>query len=224
MKKKLLEKDGFYLALFACVCLVAVGGVWFTKSNVDELASNNLIVNDTDKDNEVHLIEKENEDVVPTSTESEQNLEKAKEEQNLEKAKENQSINKLAFLGDEVVREYSEKTPSYSKTLDVWEVHKGLDVSAKKGSQVKSLLNGKVTKVFSDDEHGMSVEVTSEDTVVVYSNLDSKVSVEKDQVVKEGDVLGTVGNTTSVEFEDGTHIHVEAYREEKSIDPMSLVK
>ena len=24
MKKKLLEKDGFYLALFVCVCLVAI--------------------------------------------------------------------------------------------------------------------------------------------------------------------------------------------------------
>lgn len=30
-KKKLLEKDGFYLALFVCVCLVAIGGIWFTK-------------------------------------------------------------------------------------------------------------------------------------------------------------------------------------------------
>ena len=60
MKKKLLEKDGFYLALFACICLLAVGGVWFTKSNVDELASNNGFVNNTDKnsknDDELHLI------------------------------------------------------------------------------------------------------------------------------------------------------------------------
>ncbi len=215
MKKKLLEKDGFYLALFACVCLVAVGGVWFTKNNVDDLASNNLIVNDTDNDDEVHLIEKENEETVPTSTESEQNLEQAKKEQ---------VVNKLSFLGQEVVREYSEKTPSYSKTLDVWEIHKGLDVSAKKGSEVKSLLSGKVTKVFNDDENGMSVEVTTGDTVVVYSNLDAKVSVEKEQTVKEGQVLGKVGNTTSVELEDGEHVHIEAYRGEESINPMSLIK
>ena len=46
MKKKLLEKDGFYLALFVCVCLVAIGGVWFTKNNVDELTSNDLLVRD----------------------------------------------------------------------------------------------------------------------------------------------------------------------------------
>ena len=44
MKKKLLEKDGFYLALFVGICLVAIGGVWFTKNNVDELTSNDLFV------------------------------------------------------------------------------------------------------------------------------------------------------------------------------------
>ena len=64
MKKKLLEKDGFYLALFVCICLVAIGGVWFTKNNVEELTSNDLFVNKTNEnvkkeDDEVHLIEKE---------------------------------------------------------------------------------------------------------------------------------------------------------------------
>ena len=49
MKKKLLEKDGFYLALFVCICLVAIGGVWFTKNNVEELTSNDLFVNKTNE-------------------------------------------------------------------------------------------------------------------------------------------------------------------------------
>ena len=89
MKKKLLEKDGFYLALFLCVCLVAIGGVWFTKNNVDELTSNDLLVNKTKenskKDDEIHLIENEKNDSIPTSTESKENLEKAKEKQEKQK-------------------------------------------------------------------------------------------------------------------------------------------
>ena len=69
MKKKLLEKDGFYLALFVCICLVAIGGVWFTKNNVDELTSNDLFVNKTNEnskrdEDEVHLIEKEAEELI----------------------------------------------------------------------------------------------------------------------------------------------------------------
>ncbi len=225
MKKKLLEKDGFYLALFVCICLVAIGGVWFTKNNVDELTSNDLFVNKTNdnskiEEDEVHLIEKETEkeDSIPTSTESKENLQKAKEKQ------ENKS-SKLSFLGNEVVREYSEKEPSYSKTLDLWEIHKGLDISAEKGYEIKSLLNGKVVNVFKDDKHGMSVRVQSDNNVVVvYSNLDEKISVEKGQEVTEGQILGTVGNTTSVESEDGTHVHIEAFKGEESIDPMTFIK
>lgn len=225
MKKKLLEKDGFYLALFVCICLVAIGGIWFTKNNVEELTSNDLFVNEsgekiTNEEDEIHLIEKEKQEdnSIPTSTESKENLEKAKEKQKSE-------ISKLSFLGEKVVREYSEKQPSYSKTLDVWEIHKGLDISADSGYEVKSLLDGKVVNVFRDDQHGISVKVeSSNNVVVVYSNLDEKTNVKKGQEVTEGQVLGTIGNTTSVESEDGTHVHVEAFKGDEYIDPMTLIK
>ena len=222
MKKKLLEKDGFYLALFACICLLAVGGVWFTKSNVDELASNNGFVNNTDKnsknDDELHLIEKDNNDAVPTTTESGQNLQEAKEKQK-------ESNSKLSFLGKKVTREYSEQEPSYSKTLNLWEIHKGLDVSANENQQIKSLLAGKIVSVFKDDKHGMSVKVKSEnDIAVVYSNLNEKIEVKKDQTIKEGESLGIVGDTSAVESEEGTHVHIEAFKGKESINPMSLIK
>ena len=224
MKKKLLEKDGFYLGLFACICLLAVGGVWFTNNNVDELASNNGFVNNADNnsenDDELHLIKKENNDAVPTTTESEQNLQQAKE-----KEKEKESDSKLSFLGKKVTREYSQKEPSYSKTLNLWEIHKGLDVSTNKGQEIKSLLAGKVVDVFKDDKQGMSVKVKSEnDIVVVYSNLNEKIEVKKDQTIKEGESLGIVGDTSAVESEEGTHVHIEAFKEKESIDPMSLIK
>lgn len=225
MKKKLLEKDGFYLALFACICLVAISGVWFTKNNVDELTSNDLFVDKTSEttkkeEDEIHLIEQETnkDDSIPTSTESKENLANAKKKQE-------NKISKLSFLGDEVVREYSEKEPSYSKTLDLWEIHKGLDISADEGYEVKSLLNGKVVDVFKDDRHGISVRVESDNNiVVVYSNLDEKTNVKKGQEVTEGQVLGIVGNTTSVESEEEAHIHIEAFKGEEYIDPMTLLK
>ena len=220
MKKKLLENDSFYLALFVCVCMVAIGGVWFTKNNVDELASNNEFTNDASKNNEddeLHLIQKDNDDAIPTSTDSNQNLEKAKENQ--------KSESKLSYLGTEVVREYSEKEPSYSKTLNLWEIHKGIDVSSNKGQEIKSLLAGTVVDVYKDDEYGMSIKIKSEnDTIVVYSNLDSKTKVEKNQQLKQGDIIGIVGETSEVEISDGAHVHVHAYRGEESINPMELIK
>ncbi|MGL5714089.1 MAG: peptidoglycan DD-metalloendopeptidase family protein [Paraclostridium sp.] len=220
--KLLLQKDGFYLALFVCICLVAVGGIWFTKNSVDDLAAKNGFLEDGkevakgDEEDEVQLIEKEDESV-PTSTDSKENLEQAK-------AKEKET-SKMDYLGEKVIREYSEKDPSYSTTLDVWEIHKGLDISAKQGSKVKSLLSGKVVDVFNDDQHGISIKIESEDKVVVtYANLDEKTSVKKGQELKEGDVIGKVGNTTSVESLDDSHIHLTATKDGKSIDPMNLIK
>ncbi|MEG1409183.1 MAG: M23 family metallopeptidase [Terrisporobacter sp.] len=226
-KKKLLEKDGFYLALFVCVCLVAIGGIWFTKNSVDDLASKNGFVDNKDKvakgdeDEEIHLIGKDKE-AVPTTTNSKEDLEKAKEKE-VSTTKESES--KLHYLGEKVTREYSEKEPSYSSTLDVWEIHKGLDVKAKKGSKVKSIVSGKVTDVFEDEQHGVSVKLETKDKVtVVYANLDSKLSIKKNQEIKDGDVIGKVGNTTSVESLDGPHVHLTATKDGKSLDPMTLIK
>lgn len=215
MKKKLLEKDGFYLALFICVCLVAIGGVWFTSKRVDNLASNDLI--NKGKEDELHLIQDGKDDSIPTATESEENLAKAKEKA--------EAKSQLSFIGNKVIREYSEKEPSYSKTLDMWEIHKGLDVSANNGQEIKSLFNGKVVDVFNDDQYGMSVKVSYDNDVsVVYSNLGKDVLVKKDDAVKQGQALGKAGNTSAVESEEEIHVHIQAFKGTELIDPMSLIK
>jgi len=226
MKKKLLEKDGFYLSLFVCVCLIAVGGVWFTNSNVDKLASNNEKLENSNKDNEIHLIENNKNDKVPTATDSKQNLENAKQKDDKDVSKAESKTSKLSYLGTEILRGYSEKEPTYSKTLDVWEIHKALDISSEKGSEVKSLTNGVVEDVFSSDKYGYSVKVKDEDKgiVVVYSNLDKDTKVVKDQKIEEGQVMGKVGDSSRAESEDGTHVHLEVYKNDKLIDPSELLK
>ena len=158
MKKKLLEKDIFYLSLFICICLVALGGIIFTNKNLNKLVSNNDAVN---KDNEINLV-KDKDDSVPTSTESKENLEKAKEENKQQTQKEQtKSESKLNYIGTEVLRQYSTEMPSYSKTLDVWEIHKGLDVAAEDGAEIKSILDGTVESVYSDDKYGTSIKLYS---------------------------------------------------------------
>ena len=220
MKKKLLERDGFYVVLFLCICLLAVGGIWFTNRNVEELASNDLVTEKEDKneeDKEIHFVE--DKETVPTTTESKDNLEEAKKEAKVE-VKES----KLSFLGTEVMREYSEDTPSYSQTLDLWEVHKALDVSANLGYEVKSLLSGEVCEIFEDEEHGMTIKILSEDnTVITYSNLDENINLEKGQKVSEGEIIGLVGETSFVESEEGSHVHIEAFKDDIAVNPIDFI-
>lgn len=106
-EEKAVRKRWFYLSLFVCVCLLAVGGVWFTNNNVDKLASNKGIMENANKDSEeeIHLIEKDKKDAIPTATDSKQNLEKAKS-----KEENKSSTTKLNYIGDKVIRGYSEKS------------------------------------------------------------------------------------------------------------------
>ena len=221
MKKKLLEKDIFYLSLFICICLVALGGIIFTNKNLNKLVSNNDSVN---KDNEINLV-KDKDDSVPTSTESKQNLEKAKEEnkQQTQKTEKEQtkSESKLNYIGTEVLRQYSTEMPSYSKTLDVWEIHKGLDVAAEDGAEIKSILDGTVESVYSDDKYGTSIKLSYADGLtVIYSGIKENVSLQKGDTVKEGDCIGYVGNTGD---STGFHLHFEVMQNGVRVNPMDMV-
>ena len=212
MIKKLLEKDAFYLSLFICICIIAIGGIWFTNKNVDNLLSKSTPTNSQD---EIHLTEDEKNDVLPTTTDSDQNLAKAKEAEH----------NKVSYLGNQVIRSYSEKEPSYSETLEVWEIHKAIDVEANENQEVKSLTPGTVLDVYDDDEYGMSVKVQSDkDTVYVYSSLSKNTQVNKGDEIKEGQCIGYAGNTSDVECLSGVHVHLEAYKNDTAINPMSLLE
>lgn len=212
MKKKLLEKDAFYLSLFICICIIAIGGIWFTNKNVDDLLSKNTSTNSED---EIHLTENEKNDVLPTTTDSGQNLAKAKEAEH----------NKISYLGNQVIRDYSETEPSYSETLEVWEIHKAIDIEANENQEIKSLVSGKVLDVYDDDEYGMSVKIQSDkDTVFIYSSLSKNIKVNKSDEVKEGQCIGYAGNTSDVECLSGVHVHLEAYKNNKAINPMSLLE
>lgn len=212
MKKKLLEKDVFYLSLFICICIIAIGGIWFTNKNVDNLLSSNTPTSNRD---EIHLTEDKKNDVVPTTTDSDQNLEKAKETEH----------NKISYLGNQIIRNYSEKEPSYSETLEVWEIHKGIDVESNENQEVKSLTSGTVLDVYNDDEYGMSIKIQSnKENVFVYSSLSKNVKVNKGDKIEEGQCIGYAGNTSNVECLSGVHVHLEAYKNNIAINPMSLLE
>lgn len=211
MKKKLLEKDSFYLSLFICICIIAVGGIWFTNKNVDDLLSNNT---KTENNEEIHLTEDEKNDVLPTATDSDQNLAKAKDEHK-----------KIGYLGNQVIRNYSEKEPSYSETLEVWEIHKAIDIESNENQEVKSLTSGEVLDVYNDDKYGMSIKIQSDkDNLFIYSSLSKNVKVNKGDKIEEGQCIGYAGNTSNVECLSGVHVHLEAYKNNIAINPMSLLE
>lgn len=137
---------------------------------------------------------------------------------------ESQKLLYLLPVSGEVLNEFSGTKPVKSKTMGDWRLHTGVDLSAKKGTSVRASAEGKVSKIYNDDLWGTTIEIEHPDnTTTVYSNLNSKVYVEKGQSVESGQSIGKVDNSAKVELSENEHLHFAAKRDGKYIDPMSIV-
>lgn len=134
---------------------------------------------------------------------------------------------KLLYLlpvSGEVLNEFSGTKPVKSKTMGDWRLHTGVDLAAKKGTSVRASAEGKVSKIYNDDLWGTTIEIEHPDgTITIYSNLNSKVYVEKGQSVESGQSIAKVDSSAKVELSENEHLHFAAKRDGKYIDPMSIV-
>lgn len=121
-----------------------------------------------------------------------------------------------------VQKEYSE-TAVYNKTLNDWRAHAAMDLKAKTGDEVCSMVDGVVDNVQSNDLLGNVISVKTDDYVVNYCGLSKDLKVEKGQQVKRGDIIGTVG-VVPFEAMDDTHLHLEIKVKGKYIDPLTVIK
>ena len=100
------------------------------------------------------------------------------------------------------------------------ESHPYIDIVAKKGTEVLASLDGQVTGVDYVDTDGNYVLIWSDgDMTIMYSHLDSCI-VKPGDVVKQGEVLGYVGQTGEA---TGPVLSFRVFRNGKHIDPTSLL-
>jgi len=113
----------------------------------------------------------------------------------------------------------------YSKTLDAWVTHEGVDIAADRGAKVKCVFAGTVEKVYEDDYLGHAVLVRhTNNRSTLYANLDSAVSVKEGDKVNAGDALGKVGSSAMSEIGDGPHLHFAMYIDGKPVNPANYVR
>ena len=94
--------------------------------------------------------------------------------------------------------------------------HNGLDIAAKKGTNVYAIANGFITFKGKKGAYGKLLEINhSESLKSRYAHL-SAFLVEKGDLVKKGDLIGKVGATGRV---TGPHLHLEIKEDNKIIDP-----
>lgn len=125
-----------------------------------------------------------------------------------------------APLKGRVQKEFSPEVPLYSKTLEQYQVHWGVDLEAASDTQVKAIASGTVTAVYEDDQMGITIEIShSGGFVSKYSNLSTMEMVEENDVVEKGQVISGVGNTALFESLDPEHLHVELWKDGQAVNP-----
>ena len=98
----------------------------------------------------------------------------------------------------------------------------GIDYVLDQAFDVVAVLDGTVTNVKQDDILGTVVEIKHDNNyVTTYQSL-SDVTVKKDDVVTQGQVIGKSG-TNKLDKDMGNHLHFELYTNGQVVDPSLYV-
>lgn len=125
----------------------------------------------------------------------------------------------------EVLKLYSIDKVIYSKTLELWKTHDGIDIKANIGTTVKSIEKGIVEKVYEDAFLGMTVVIDhGQGYKSSYSNLATNTNVKVKQSVIKGQKIGTISNTAIGEIKDEPHLHFMLFKNNEITDPSSIFK
>jgi murein DD-endopeptidase MepM/ murein hydrolase activator NlpD len=135
---------------------------------------------------------------------------------------------KISFVSPAVgtvIKSHSSTVPVFSETLEEWRIHTGLDISVADNSEIYASCGGEVTGVYKDPMLGTTVELThSANHKSYYSNLDpDSIAVKVGDVVEQGDVIASVGDSAISEIADEPHVHFELKVNGSSVNPLDYI-
>lgn len=235
-KNKNKLSRGYYVLLF---CMVILGGAsvaitfkaynlfakedyeLYAKDNIDENQTVSTISNSEDTSSKI----KDNSSIENNTT----NAAEAKVITNSTSNKKTQTtVKPLSFskpINGEVQKQYSIDKVIYSKTLELWKTHDGIDIAADIGTNVKSIEKGTIEKVYEDSFYGTTIVIDhGQGYKSSYSNLDKNISVKEKQTVNKGQVIGKVSNTAIGEIKDEPHLHFTLFKDNNNVDPTYIFK
>ena len=120
----------------------------------------------------------------------------------------------------EIICEFAKDNLIYSETLKEWITHTAVDIKADKTSVIKAAADGIVRSIVNDPRYGLTVIIEHDDGYeTIYSNLLTAEFVVEGEEVKQGQTIGTAGNTAAFESEMECHLHFEMLKDGEYVDP-----
>lgn len=133
-------------------------------------------------------------------------------------------IKGAAPVEGQVVWGFATDSLLYSKTLEQWTTHDGVDIAAKTGTEVHVFLAGEVQRVYVDSALGVSVVVSHDGNLIsIYANLAENPPVTEGQKLDAGAIVGLVGETAASECAMETHLHFAVYKDNTAVNPANYI-
>lgn len=128
----------------------------------------------------------------------------------------------MASLG--VIQPYSNGELVKNKTLNVWRTHDAVDLKGDKGCTVTAVSDGVIVAVGTDPLWGGFMEIKHPDGCISsYSGLVSEKNLKKNDNVKGGQKLGTLGDIPA-EIAMEPHLHFAMKKGNTFLDPGLYLK
>lgn len=149
---------------------------------------------------------------------------KTNDEKNIELEEKPKEISGFMMpINGTIITEFTRDTLVYSKTLDEWRTHPGIDIGAKLGEKVKAPLDGTVKDIVEDPLWGKVVLLDHGNGLISkFANLGDTNMIKKGLSVKKGNYIATVGKTADIEMLMEPHLHFELIKDGKLVDPRSI--
>lgn len=224
--KSVSFKDVFSVLGICLACGLIVLFTVFVTNN-----KNDVVNHSTETEDVQEILYEENEvDYDETEiTEKEKYIEENQEVINEDEIYETESVvvahtSVLEFsapLKGTVNKEFSDTELFYSKTLEDWRLHSGIDIGAKIGTTVTACADGVVEYAGNDVRYGHTIVISHNDSFKsVYSNLTGTQMVKVGKDIKKGDPIGMVGDSAICETADEAHLHFEIKLNGVNVNPL----
>ena len=234
--KDFFRKEGFYLVLFVCLCVIATVTVVTVKNNntvENNQTSDEFTLNNDEK--EVSEIQKQNAERVEAENENElaqgeevvleEDVEEAVEEEAAEDIDVSSTNTQVVFsnpIEGQIARGYTYPKPQAMSDGTSRNI-RGIDISATIGTEVKAAAIGEVKEVSTKVEEGNYIVISHANGLYTkYTNLSDDIRVNVGDRVTEETVIATVGDTSKVfpSSEFGEHLNIQVQDSEgNDLDP-----
>jgi len=133
----------------------------------------------------------------------------------------------LRPLVGSVLKFYNEDTPEYSVIMNDYRTHLGIDIESDIGANVKAAADGVISEIYDDPMMGKTVVISHIGGIEsVYMNLLEMLpqNIVAGIVVRAGDVIGGVGESSLIEVSDVPHLHFAMKKDGIFINPLEYVE